>query len=161
MLPITIWFYRYYTWSSWPVTSRTNLEFVPMLWGSKVDQFTSTINSSIKNLRPKVAAVLGMNELVSTIVNRAFAERLNVLFRPDIAGQSNLTPQQGAQMWIEHIEPLRSSGLRLGSPATSSSPAGKTWLQNFFTACNGSCNVDFIALRRYNSHLPNLIHHFS
>jgi len=70
-LPLNIWIgslcklHRYYSWSPWPITSPTNLEFVPMLWDSRsIDQFTSTINSSLSNLQPKVAAVLGMNELV-------------------------------------------------------------------------------------------------
>lgn len=45
------------------------------------------------------------------------------------------------------MQPLRSQGFRLGSPAPTSAPAGKTWLQDFFTACNGSCTVDFVAIR--------------
>lgn len=50
-------------------------------------------------------------------------------------------------MWKTYLEPLRAQGIRLGSPAPSSAPSGKTWLQGFFAACAGGCTVDFIALR--------------
>ncbi|KAF8893565.1 glycoside hydrolase [Infundibulicybe gibba] len=117
----------YYTWS--PGSVKTNLEFVPMLWGPKsVGDFSSQINQSISE--NNVKAVLGMNE-------------------PQEAGQSNLTPEAGAEMWKTYLEPLRAQGVRLGSPAPSSAPSGKTWLQAFLTACAGNCTVDFIALHYY------------
>jgi hypothetical protein len=49
-------------------------------------------------------------------------------------------------MWQTYIQPLKAQGMRLGSPAPTSAPDGKTWLQGFLTACEG-CTVDFIALR--------------
>ncbi|KAF9010758.1 glycosyl hydrolase catalytic core-domain-containing protein [Cyathus striatus] len=117
----------YYTWSSYPTS--TDLEFVPMLWGSKnVDQFSSTIDQTLSS--GNVKAVLGMNE-------------------PEQTGQSNMSPQDGANMWKTYLEPLKAKGVRLGSPAPSSAPAGKTWLQDFLTACNGGCSVNFIALHWY------------
>ncbi|KAJ7217728.1 glycosyl hydrolase catalytic core-domain-containing protein [Mycena pura] len=120
----------YYTWSLSSVN--TELEFVPMLWGAKdVAQWTDSsdgINATIAQRKP--TAVLGMNE-------------------PQETGQSNLTPQEGADMWKTYIEPLHAQGLRLGSPAPSSAPSGKTWLQDFLTACDGGCTVDFIALHYY------------
>lgn len=60
-----------------------------------------------------------------------------------------MTPVEGAQMWQTYLEPLRAQGVLLGSPAPSSAPAGLTWIQDFLTACNGSCTVDFIALRMF------------
>jgi len=120
----------YYTWSLSSVD--TDLEFVPMLWGSQdVTQWTDSsngINATIAQRKP--TAVLGMNE-------------------PQETGQSNLTAQQGADMWKSYIEPLHAQGLRLGSPAPSSAPSGKTWIQDFLTACDGGCTVDFIALHYY------------
>jgi len=120
----------YYTWGLSSVD--TDLEFVPMLWGQKdVTQWTDSsdgINATIAQRKP--TAVLGMNE-------------------PQETGQSNLTPQQGADMWKSYIEPLHAQGLRLGSPAPSSAPSGKTWIQDFLTACDGGCTVDFIALHYY------------
>lgn len=69
--------------------------------------------------------------------------------RPQQHDQSNLTPQQGADLWKTHLEPLKAQGILLGSPAPSSAPSGKTWLQDFLTACGGGCSVDFIALHWY------------
>ncbi|KAJ3936785.1 MAG: glycosyl hydrolase catalytic core-domain-containing protein [Lentinula lateritia] len=116
----------YYTWSPDAISS-TEIEFVPMLWGNNsVDDFSSTINDTISS--HNVTAVLGMNE-------------------PQQSGQSELTPAQGAELWKTYMEPLKSQNIRLGSPAPSSAPSGKIWIQDFLTACNGSCTVDFIALQ--------------
>jgi hypothetical protein len=102
-----------------------------MFWGETVvDQFPSTIAQTLASATRNITAILGMNE-------------------PDQGGQSNIPPQTGVQLWTTFMEPLRAKGLRLGSPALSSAPAGKTWLQDFFAACNGTCNVDFIALREF------------
>ncbi|KAF9073614.1 glycosyl hydrolase catalytic core-domain-containing protein [Rhodocollybia butyracea] len=118
----------YYTWSPDSISS-TNIDFAPMLWGNKsINDFSSTVNTTISS--KNVTAVLGMNE-------------------PDQPGQSNITPQEGAELWKVYLEPLKSQGVQLGSPAPSSAPAGKTWIQDFLTACNGSCTVDFIALHWY------------
>jgi len=117
----------YYSWS--PTGFDTDLEFVPMLWGpTQVDQFSTTINQTIS--QKNVSAVLGMNE-------------------PQQTGQSNLSPQDGVQMWRTYLEPLKAQGMRLGSPAPSSAPSGKVWIQQFLEACAGNCTVDFIALHWY------------
>lgn len=70
--------------------------------------------------------------------------------RPQQAGQSNLTPAQGAELWQQYIEPLKAQGVRLGTPATSSAPSGKTWVQDWLSTCGGGCTPDFVALRTYN-----------
>ncbi|THU85685.1 glycoside hydrolase [Dendrothele bispora CBS 962.96] len=128
----------YYTWSPDPV-ARTDLEFVPMLWGSnQADEFNSTIDGLISDLG--ITSVLGMNE-------------------PQQPGQSNLTPEQGVDLWKTYIEPLKSRGLRLGSPAPSSADSGKTWLQDFLNICNGTCTVDFIALHWYYIDADNFINY--
>ncbi|KAI0058321.1 glycoside hydrolase [Artomyces pyxidatus] len=117
----------YYTWG--PSYFDTDLEFVPMLWGSdQANQWQGTINQTIQERH--VQAVLAFNE-------------------PQQPGQSNLTPAQGADLWRTYIEPLRLQGVRLGSPAPSSAPSGKTWLQDWLAACDGGCTVDFIALHWY------------
>ncbi|KAJ7901608.1 glycosyl hydrolase catalytic core-domain-containing protein [Mycena leptocephala] len=53
-------------------------------------------------------------------------------------------PQEPAQadMWKTYIEPFHAQGLRLRA-------VGKTWLQDFLTACDGGCTVDVIALHYY------------
>ncbi|KAF9268715.1 hypothetical protein L218DRAFT_977190 [Marasmius fiardii PR-910] len=126
----------YYSWSP-SGGLKTDIQYVPMLWGEgQVEEFSSTINQTISELN--ITHVLGMNE-------------------PQEKGQSNLTPQQGADMWKTYLEPLRSRGIRLGSPAPSSAPSGKTWLQEFLTACDGSCTVDFIAVHYYDVNATDFI----
>lgn len=51
-----------------------------------------------------------------------------------------MTPARGAQLWQQYIQPLKSQGYSLISPATTSAPSGKTWMTNFFAACSG-CTV--------------------
>ncbi|CUA67577.1 Alkali-sensitive linkage protein 1 [Rhizoctonia solani] len=122
----------YFTWSpqSWVVPAPTQLEFVPQLWGERdVQTFASVVNATSiatngwKNL-------LGMNE-------------------PELPAQANMAAQDGVNFWKAHLEPLKSTGIRLGSPATTSGPNGKKWMQDFFTLCAGNCTVDFLALHWY------------
>jgi len=116
----------YYTWS--PDSIDTTLEYVPMLWGERqISQWTNTINQTIRNRN--VTHALAFNE-------------------PQQIAQSNLSSQQGADLWRTYVQPLKVQGIRLGSPATSSAPSGKTWLQGFIAAC-GDCTVDFTALHWY------------
>ncbi|KAH9938450.1 glycosyl hydrolase catalytic core-domain-containing protein [Fomitopsis serialis] len=117
----------YYTWSPSPIS--TSLEFVPMLWGDRqVSEWETSINRTIKN--SGATHVLGFNE-------------------PDYATQSNMTPSHAASVWQAQIEPLRSQGVLLGSPAPTSAPEGKQWLLDWLDACNGGCTVDFVALHWY------------
>ncbi|KAI0773870.1 glycosyl hydrolase catalytic core-domain-containing protein [Fomes fomentarius] len=117
----------YYTWG--PSPAKANIEFVPMLWGSRqVAQWDSTINDTLSSLN--VTHALGFNE-------------------PEIAGQSDISPADGAALWKAHIEPLKAQGVRLGSPAPSSSPKGKQWLLDWLGACQSGCSVDFIAVHYY------------
>ncbi|KAG8685740.1 hypothetical protein FRC11_010149, partial [Ceratobasidium sp. 423] len=60
-----------------------------------------------------------------------------------------MTAQDGVNFWKQYLEPLKSTGVRLGSPTTTSGPSGKTWMQEFFALCAGSCMVDFVALHWY------------
>ena len=100
-----------------------------MLWGDRqVSQWESSINQTIRNLG--VTHVLGFNE-------------------PEYPSQANMTPSHGASLWKAQVEPLRLQGVRLGSPAPTSDPAGKQWLLDWLTACDGGCTVDFIALHWY------------
>ncbi|KAJ2935127.1 hypothetical protein H1R20_g1980, partial [Candolleomyces eurysporus] len=134
----------YYTWSPHALRNsgwgssrngNTKLEFVPMLWGNRsLTDDLSTIEDVIRSNRTSggVKAVLGFNE-------------------PEQPGQSNFSPSVGVQLWLDHLLPLASKypGLRLGTPAVSSGPQGKAWLQSFFQECAGRCNVDFVAMHWY------------
>ena len=65
-----------------------------------------------------------------------------------MASQSNLSPSEAASIWKQYIQPLHKSGVRLGAPAVSAAPGGRTWLSQFISACNG-CTFDFIPLHWY------------
>jgi hypothetical protein len=129
----------YYNWSpspDIPPAASSSLydvpfPFIPMLWGCNetyTGPFSSAVASNFSNVNlTSDRAVLGFNE-------------------PDIAGQSDCTPSQAAQVWREFLEPLRYQGYRLGSPAVTSGSSGKRWMVEWFEACNGSCNPDFITL---------------
>ncbi|KZV75663.1 glycoside hydrolase family 128 protein [Peniophora sp. CONT] len=126
----------YYTWGPSPDSAAT-IEFVPMLWGTKQLDEWSSINQTIEE--NKVVNVLGFNE-------------------PENPAQSNMTAQEGADLWRQYLEPLKAShGVRLGAPAPDGDEAGKTWLQDWLTLCNGGCNPDFLALHWYGTDVGNFI----
>jgi hypothetical protein len=115
-----------YTWAPECPKSAKGLGFdcVPMLWGDKqVDAFKNTVKAGYAKY------VLGMNE-------------------PNQSGQSDMSPQRGAQLWKQFIQPLKSQGYDLISPATTSAPSGKTWMKDFFNACGG-CTFNGVAVHYY------------
>ncbi|KAG6911674.1 hypothetical protein DXG01_007924 [Tephrocybe rancida] len=115
-----------YTWSPWipPAAKSLGFKGVPMLWGEKqVADFKRIVVEGYAN------AVLGFNE-------------------PNQDGQSDMSPQRGAQLWQQYIQPLKSKGYSLISPAPTNAPSGKTWLKSFFAACGG-CTFDGLALHFY------------
>lgn len=59
--------------------------------------------------------------------------------------QSNMDPQFAALLWKKHFHPLRKLGVRIGSPAVTSSEAGRAWLRRFLAACDG-CEIDFLSV---------------
>lgn len=76
---------------------------------------------------------------------------------PDNAGQSNLSVEQAIQLWKQHVLPAKKKfGFKLGSPAMTSSPAGKKWLQEFFHALGGHDEVDFVVLHWYGLKMAEL-----
>lgn len=59
-----------------------------------------------------------------------------------------------ASLWVQHIQPLRAHGVRLGSPAVSNAPSGIPWLSEFFGNCT-ECTFDFIPIHWYGEGLDN------
>jgi hypothetical protein len=118
----------YYTWSPVPVeTAPGNLEFVPMLWGwNQIDLW----NEWVLGGKAQFWEVLGMNE-------------------PNQQGQSDMSAGSGVELWKTYIQPLKSRGVRLISPATTSSPTGKQWIQEFQSICGGACTFDAVSLHWY------------
>jgi hypothetical protein len=116
-----------YTWSpEIPELART-LGFtpIPQLWGDdQVSDFKSKVVKGYANM------VLGFNE-------------------PNEPGQSNMSPSHGADLWKQYIEPLKNQGYTLISPATSSNPNGKVWMNSFLSSCNGGCTLHGVAIHYY------------
>ncbi|EEB87645.1 hypothetical protein MPER_14943, partial [Moniliophthora perniciosa FA553] len=50
------------------------------------------------------------------------AEIILAFNEPDLASQSNLSPSDASHLWQQYIEPLRTSGIRLGAPAVTNAP---------------------------------------
>lgn len=121
----------YYTWTSQPAGGmRPSATFVPIVWGRQ--NATSKEISAIPRSSP---ALLGFNE-------------------PDNGDQSNMSVDEAINLWPK----LEGTGLRLGSPAPSSSspnPVGPVldaggWLPRFMTAAaQRRRRVDFIAMHYY------------
>ncbi|THV03872.1 hypothetical protein K435DRAFT_240184 [Dendrothele bispora CBS 962.96] len=115
-----------YDWGIYPAPflAESGIEYVPMQWGA----------GGIENLSNAMASQQSKHLL-------AFNE-------PDFDQQSNIDPNFAAQLWMQYIEPLKSSGIKLGGPAVSSGATGVPWLQAFFSACS-NCTIDFIPIHWY------------
>ncbi|KAL9005063.1 MAG: hypothetical protein Q9188_002136 [Gyalolechia gomerana] len=125
------WYYNYLSTPSPVFDNATQLQFVPMLWGPSTT-FLSDVKSQIDS-GANISYVLGFNE-------------------PDgggATGGSAMPADMAAEIWQREMEPLKDMGVKLGGPAVTGSPNGFVWLQNFFTACNGNCSVDFIPVHWY------------
>lgn len=102
-----------------------------MLWGctpAYVDPFLAALN---KNWDGRALthnkAILGFNE-------------------PDLAAQANCSAKDAAEVWKRVLQPLKRKGYRLGSPAVTNGPDGKKWLGDWWAACAGGCDPDFMTV---------------
>jgi len=123
-----------YTWSPWIPQGAKKLGFRPavMLWGAKqIGDFTKLVKPGYANI------ALGYNE-------------------PNQRGQSDMSPQYGAQLWKQYLQPLSHQGYSLGSPAVTSAPSGITWMRDFFAACGG-CTFNFVAVHWYGTESAEFI----
>jgi Glycosyl hydrolase catalytic core len=125
-----------YDWGNSPQgTILSGAEFVPMLWGLD--------SASSWNAAAKSAIASGSTHLLS-------------YNEPDLSSQSNISPSVAATNHILSMNPLAGNGVQIGSPAVTngagtSPPMGIDWLNQFFTACNGKCQVDFVAFHWYDT----------
>jgi len=107
-----------------------------MLWGASSSDKGTSFSDAVKSLidsGQNISYVLSFNEPDGT----------------SSTGGSNISPSVAASTWIREIEPLKKLGLKLGAPAVTGSPSGMTWLQSFFTSCDGGCSADFIPIHWY------------
>lgn len=113
-----------YTWAPQIPDNARQLGFnvAPMLWGpNQLDDFKRLVQPGYAN------TVMGFNE-------------------PNEPSQSNLDAGSACQLWKDHVAPLKNQGYRLISPATTSAPNGKVWMQDFF---GHGCDADVVALHWY------------
>ncbi|KAH7904146.1 hypothetical protein BJ138DRAFT_1167070, partial [Hygrophoropsis aurantiaca] len=123
-----------YTWSpSIPSgLDQYGIEGIPMCWGwNQVDEFQKTVVAGYAKY------ALGPNE-------------------PNEPTQSNMSPQSGAQLWQQYLQPLKQQGYTLISPACTNDQAGLDWMAGFFQACTG-CTVDAIAFHFYSTNASAFI----
>jgi hypothetical protein len=119
-----------YNWSPSPAgLSLASTEFVPMLWGTDTSGFAAAA--------AKATHIMAFNE-------------------PDMTkavGGSSISPGTAASLYQSAMMPFAGKA-KLGAPAVtnanSQSPAmGLPWLQQWASACSGSCQVDFVPLHWY------------
>ncbi|RCI14281.1 hypothetical protein L249_6137 [Ophiocordyceps polyrhachis-furcata BCC 54312] len=124
-----------YNWGSSPQGLAGNISYVPMLWGNKpmfIDHWQSDAQKAVDN---GAKAMLSFNE-------------------PDNGGQAKMSPEQAAQLHVQHMNPWGGKAL-IGSPAVTNSGQpgeGLQWLEGFLKACDGrqeKCRVDFCVVHWY------------
>jgi hypothetical protein len=117
----------YYDWAVDPqgISAPSRVSFTPMIWGSAAA--TSTNLTRAKTLGD---TLLGFNE-------------------PDMAAQSNMTPDQALALWPQ----LEATGMRLGSPAPAyGADTDGSWFDQFMKGAQSKgYRVDFLALHWYGS----------
>jgi hypothetical protein len=130
------WYYNYGSEPSSAYQSNSALQFVPMLWGASPSDTGTPFYDSVKKQidgGANISYVLGFNEPDGT----------------HATGGSNLEVNLAAARWIAEIEPLKKLGVKVGAPAVTGAPSGWVWLDNWFKACDGRCNPDFMAVHWY------------
>lgn len=116
-----------YSWGPWKPRNADALgiKFFPMLWGFKQEgDFKAQVSTDNCGL------IFGMNE-------------------PNQDGQSDMSAAAGATLWNTLVRPLKEKGCQLVSPATTSAPSGKKWMQDMINACGGDCGFDYIGIHWY------------
>ncbi|KAI9741510.1 MAG: hypothetical protein M1818_004316 [Claussenomyces sp. TS43310] len=130
------WYYNYGLEPSPSFSPNTSFHFVPMLWGAP-------------NSTTDTAFLDGVKAQLSAGSNVSYVLTFNEPDGTSTTGGSNVSPDLAAQTWIREVEPLRALGVKTGAPAVTGSTSGFTWLQSFFSACNGGCTADFIPVHWY------------
>ncbi|KAI1480357.1 glycosyl hydrolase catalytic core-domain-containing protein [Daldinia eschscholtzii] len=121
-----------YNWASDSGGLQANIAFYPMLWSPAPD------HSNNWDEKAEAAIAAGSDSLLS------FNE-------PDIPSQANMSPQDAANGHKQFMNKYAGRA-KISAPAISSSQSpgmGIDWLNQFFDACGGQCQVDFCAAHWY------------
>ncbi|KAJ5779289.1 Glycoside hydrolase superfamily [Penicillium paradoxum] len=107
----------------------SNVEYVPMLWGSK--DFGGWVTTLETALSSGSSYILGFNE-------------------PDMPSQASMSPSDAANYYKRYITPF-SGKAKLISPAVTSSTEtglGLSWFESFIGMCS-SCGISGLAVHWY------------
>lgn len=121
------WAYDWNMWANGDLPG--NVEFVPMLWGSKMfgDWFTAIQTA----LSSGSSYIMGFNE-------------------PDMPEQANMLPGDAASSYSQYITPL-SGKAKLVTPAVTNGVGenlGLTWMRTFLEQCS-ECGLSVLAVHWY------------
>ncbi|PYH41463.1 glycoside hydrolase family 128 protein [Aspergillus saccharolyticus JOP 1030-1] len=108
----------------------STVEYVPMLWGSKM--FDSWFTAIETALNSGSKYILGFNE-------------------PDNSGQANMASADAVTYYQQYISPYKGQA-KLVTPAVTNgvgADTGLSWLENFLSACGQSCGVSVLAVHWY------------
>ncbi|KAJ6629167.1 glycosyl hydrolase catalytic core-domain-containing protein [Mycena sp. CBHHK59/15] len=108
-----------------PKADALGFTYAPMIWGWK-----NAEDFKAKAVEGYAKIALGPNEC-------------------NEVGQSNMDPYSAITLWREYMLPLQYKGYTLISPAMSSRPNGKQWMQTFMQNCGSDCAVAGIATHYY------------
>lgn len=129
------WYYNYKQGPS-AIYEKSGLSFVPMLWGAPASTSDTTF---LKNITAQVEGGANITYVMS----------FNEPDGTSATGGSNVDASTAAKVWKTQLEPLKKLNITLGAPAVTGGSAGWTWLQEFFTACDGGCSADFLPVHWY------------
>jgi hypothetical protein len=129
------WYYNYVATPS-SALAGSSLEFVPMLYTAPASSSDTVFSDAVKSL-------------ISGGTNISYILTYNEPDGTSSTGGTNVAASLAASTWIREVEPLKKLGVKLGAPAVTGGSGGFQWLSDFFTACNGSCNPDFIPIHWY------------
>ncbi|KAI1210415.1 glycoside hydrolase family 128 protein [Annulohypoxylon truncatum] len=121
-----------YNWTPDPNGLDESIMYYPMLWSTAADHSTGWDTKAEAAIARGSTAFLSFNE-------------------PDISSQANMSPADAAAGHKQYFSKYVGK-VQIGSPAISSSEStgqGIDWLKQFFTACDGGCQVDFCAAHWY------------
>lgn len=130
------WYYNYKGYPSLAYENYSDFEFVPMLWGAPASTSDTTFLTNV------TAQILSG-------ANITYVMSFNEPDGTSATGGSNVSPSVAAKVWQRQLEPLRRLGVSLGAPGVTGANTGFTWLQDFFTACDGNCTADFLPIHWY------------
>ena len=141
-----------YNWGQTPGALPSKYEYVPMLWGADSGHTSSWSANAQQAIKNGATHLLGYAAGVSAHKHITLTSNLVSRFsfnEPDLAQQSNLTPEAAAAAWKKYMQPFAGKA-KLCSPAITNGapPMGTGWLDTFLKECTG-CQIDCIAIHIY------------